>query len=346
MPKNPNQKQKLFRVFKMLLEQSDEAHPLSTERILELLSGFGIEAERKSIYSDIETLVSCGCDIEHQKGKNGGYYLASRDFALPELKLLVDAIQSSRFITLRKSGELIAKLERLTSVHEARALQRQVYVAGRVKTMNESIYYNIDALHTAISDGKCIRFRYFQWAVGDNLQISKKHRHDGQYYHVSPWALTWDSENYYLIGYEKRTHSIRHYRVDKMEQIGLTRGVREGREAFEALNIGTYARHVFGMFRGERQLVTLRCHEALAGVMHDRFGEDMMLRPDAEKGFFRLLAEVDVSPQLFGWLCGLGSGVAVMAPDTVRQQYLAHLRAVLSAQDAASSSTQDKLLRL
>ena len=330
MSKSPNQKQKLIRLMQLLYERTDEEHPASAETLIGWLAEYNVPAERKSIYSDLETLAACGCDIARRGGGAGGYFIAGRDFELAELKLLVDAVQSSRFITLRKSNELIRKIERLASAHQARGLQRQVYVAGRIKTMNESIYYNVDRIHAAISAGNAVRFRYFRWGVGRGLCIEKRYGRAGGWYEVSPWALTWDEENYYLVAYDAASGSIRHYRVDKMEGIESTERPREGAEAFQKTNPDAYARRVFGMFRGEEQAVTLRFSSHMVGVMRDRFGADLPLRPDEEEGWVRLTVTVDVSPQFYGWLCGLGDEVAPVAPDSVAEGYRAHLREILA----------------
>lgn len=328
MPRKQNQKQKVLRLAQILHERTDEAHVLSADELIACLEEYGIQAERKSIYTDIEALCQCGFDIERQGGRGGGYYLANRMFEQPELKLLVDAVQSSRFITHRKSHALINKVERLASSYQARALQRQVYVSGRIKTMNESIYYNIDRIHSAIAQGKQICFRYFEWTITPDLQVKKQFRRDGAQYTASPWALVWNSENYYLVAYDPMAAAIRHYRVDKMEQIGILDAARQGKEQFERQDVGQYAKHLFGMFGGAVETVVLRCENRLAGVMHDRFGGDMMLLPEDE-AHFRMQVEVAVSPQLFGWLCGLGAGVQIAEPKAVADQYRAYLQQVL-----------------
>ncbi len=235
MPKAANQKLKLLYLLKILNEKTDENHCLSTQELIEELALYDIKAERKSIYDDIECLNVFGYDVEYIKAqKGGGYYLAERDFELPELKLLVDAVQSSRFITQKKSWELISKIEKLAGPYEGKRLQRQVYVVGRVKAENESIYYNIDQIHKAIQDNAPITFTYLKW----NSKKELEPRRDGKRYEVSPWALTWKDENYYLIAYDDRQESIKHFRVDKMSRISeLSKESRKGGEAFERIDI-------------------------------------------------------------------------------------------------------------
>lgn len=331
MPKSPNQKLKLLYLYQILLQKTDEDHKISMEEILQALARCGVEAERKSIYSDIAALQDFGLDIMLQRGPGGGYYVASRDFELPELKLLVDAIQCSRFITQKKSDELIHKIESLTSEPQARILQRQVYIADRIKTMNESIYYNIDALHSAISAGVQITFQYFEWSLNFDAKdkIQKRYRHNGARYQVSPWALTWDDENYYMIAYEPISDSIRHYRVDKMEHIALTELQRQGKQLFrDRFNPADYSRKVFGMFSGEEKVVRLRCENRFIGVLRDRFGAELMVQP-LDEGYFAVNVTVAVSPQFFSWVFGLGGGVQILEPHDVRQQFQQQLKQLI-----------------
>ncbi len=331
MPKSPNQKLKLLYLYQILLQKTDEDHKISMEEILQALARCGVEAERKSIYSDIAALQDFGLDVMLQRGPGGGYYVASRDFELPELKLLVDAIQCSRFITQKKSDELIHKIESLTSEPQARILQRQVYIADRIKTMNESIYYNIDALHSAISAGVQITFQYFEWSLNFDAKdkIQKRYRHNGARYQVSPWALTWDDENYYMIAYEPISNSIRHYRVDKMEHIALTELQRQGQQLFrDRFNPADYSRKVFGMFSGEEKVVRLRCENRFIGVLRDRFGAELMVQP-LDEGYFAVNVTVAVSPQFFSWVFGLGGGVQILEPHDVRQQFQQQLKQLI-----------------
>lgn len=323
MAKNAHQKLKLLYLAKILTEKTDENNRLTMDELIAALAQFGIEAERKSIYDDIAALQDFGMDIMMQRGRNGGYYIASREFELPELKLLVDAVQCSRFITEKKSHELIHKVESLASEPQARALQRQVYISGRVKTMNEGIYYSIDRLHEAISAGTQIKFRYFEWALDYHAQppIQKHFRKDGAFYHISPWALTWDDENYYLVGFDSAADQIRHYRVDKMEQLEVLPEPREGRQHFEdAFDIVSYSRKMFGMFSGAEKTVTLVCENRFIGVIRDRFGADVMVRRHSDTQF-SVSVTVAVSPQFFSWVFGLGGAVTIVSPDEVRAAF-------------------------
>ena len=315
MAKSEGQKLKLLYLKKMLEEQSDELHPLNTQQILDYLAAHDIKAERKAIYNDILCLQDFGMDILHKPGRNGGYYLASREFELPELKLLVDAVQSSKFLTTKKSMQLISKLSQLTSNHEAGSLKRQVVVSGRVKTMNESIYYNVDRLHEAIAENSQIRFRYFEWGTD-----GKRHDRPG-IYEASPYGLIWDDENYYLVAHSQR-HGITHYRVDKMTAIETTGAPRYMDPEAKNLNAAAYGRNVFGMFGRETTTVRMRFHKNLAGVVIDRFGQDTMLIPDGEEHFIFSM-DIAVSPLFLGWLAGFGDRAKILSPQSVIDQFLA-----------------------
>lgn len=321
MPKSANQKGKILTLRRLLLERSDEEHPIPMGELVAALERQGISAERKSIYDDMDTLRQSGLDVQSRKGAHPGWFVGERRFQLAELKLLVDAVQSCKFITRRKSGALIHKLEGLTSVHQARQLQRQVYVAGRVKTMNESIYYNIDKLHAAISDNRAVSFRYFDY----NVYKEKVFRKEGRRYVVSPWGLLWDNENYYLVGCDHGKGAVRHYRVDKMASLSVTAFPRleDGRD----MDMTGYARKHFGMFSGREGEITLRCRRQLVGVVLDRFGQEIILAPDGQ-AHFTVTVPVVVSPQFLGWLFGLGDGVEIRAPQWAREAMEAQLAAV------------------
>lgn len=325
MPKSYGQKLKILYLAQLLCERSDESHPLTTKEIIDYLAVQGIHAERKSIYDDISALQNFGMDIIAIREKPGGYYLASRRFELAELKLLVDAVQASKFVTTKKSRELISKLETLTSHREAGQLHRQVIVAQRGKSSNEQIYYNVDEIYAAIAADRTIRFQYFEWSVRKEMVPRK----NGAYYEVSPWLLTWEDENYYLIAYDSAAGILKYYRVDKMLHLTVCETPREGRAVFDTLDIAGFAKKTFGMFAGDETMVILQCDASLTGVMIDRFGLDVAMRPDG-KDQIRVRANVAVSRQFFGWLAGLGSGVRIMSPPEIRAQYRQYLAEILA----------------
>lgn len=317
MPKKPNQKIKILYLMKIMLERTDEEHGLTIVEIAEALQEYGIEAERKTLYNDIETLQNFGFDIIPSRNKTVSYHVVSRDFELPELKLLVDAVQSSRFITHKKSNELIKKIESFASRYDAQKLQRQVFISNRIKTMNESIYYTVDYIHEAINRNVKVSFQYFSW----DEHKKRKLRHDGKQYIISPWALTWDDENYYMIGYDSQDKLIKHYRVDKMINISVTDEKRDGGELFENFDMALYSKQTFGMYGGREETVTLRCANDLAGVIIDRFGQDVTFT-NITNGHFDTRVRVFVSPVFLTWIMNFGDKISIVSPDSVRNDFI------------------------
>ena len=323
MARSTKQKQKLLYLLKILTEQSDEEHCLSTQALIDALAAYDVKAERKSIYDDIAQLIDFGYDIVLVKAKTGGgYYLAGRDFELAELKLLVEVVQSSKFLTQKKSRELIGKIEKLASKWDANKLQRQVYVANRIKTANESIYYIVDDIHRAIQNNEQISFQYLEW----NLEKKLVPRKSGKRYQVSPWALTCKDENYYLIAHDAAEDKIKHFRVDKMGDIQVLPDVRrEGSALFERFDIADYTNKTFGMFGGREETVTLLLENQLIGVVMDRFGKEAAVRK-RDDAHFSARVTVAVSGQFFGWLTGLGQGACLIAPAGIVEQYRQYLK--------------------
>ena len=313
MAKGNNQKLKLLYIVKIFSEKTDEEHGISIQELISLLNKYEVNADRKTLYQDFEELRRFGLEIESYKdGRNVYYHLLSRNFELPELKLLVDSVQASKFITEKKSNELIKKLESLVSSYEAKQLQRQVVLTGRVKAMNESIYYTVDKIHDAINEDRQITFQYFQW----NVKKEQELRHDGAWYHISPWALVWADENYYLIGYDGDNNKIKHYRVDKMLKLEITEDHRQGQQSFKEINLPNYSKGLFGMFGGNPTDVTLLCDNKLAGPIIDRFGKEIPMIP-VDETHFRTRVQVAASQQFTGWVIGLGKGIKVLGPESM-----------------------------
>lgn len=321
MAKSENQKLKLLYLLRILQRETDNEHALTMAEIIAKLHTSGISAERKSIYSDIEALRTFGIDIEKTTGKTTAYYIASRDFELPELKLLVDSVQSSKFLSERKSLSLIRKLERLTSEHEAKQLQRQVYVQNRVKSMNEAVYYTVDSIYTAIAQNCKLSFRYFKY----NLNKQREFRKNGAYYLVSPFALICDAENYYMLGYDSEKGKLKHYRVDKICAVKVTDIPREGTAVFAQTNMGHYNRKIFGMFTGEEVNVRMRFSNDIVDVILDRFGKEIIIVPDGSDHFITTTT-IMLSPQFYGWLSALGNMAQVLAPQAAVQGMIDHLQ--------------------
>lgn len=313
MAKSKGQRLRLLYLLDYLRQNTDEEHPATMGQLLRLLEEKSIPAERKSVYHDISALNEYGAQIQYRRGKNGGYYISRRDFELSELKLLVDAVLSCRFLTAKQSMDLIKKLAALSSSHEAALLRREIVLAGRLKQENSTIFQTIDLLHEAIAQGQKIRFRYFDWGVD-----LKKHFRPRSYT-ASPYALLWDDENYYLIA-NGQNHGMTHYRVDKMEELQVLNEPIDVTEESRKLHPGTYSKEVFGMYRGERTRVKLRFENSLAGVVVDRFGKDIMLIPHG-KNHFHLTVDVSVSPTFLGWIAGFGGRAAIVHPQKCVEEY-------------------------
>ena len=319
---------KTFYLLEILMERTDEDHPLNGTALVKILeSDYQIHVDRTTVYSQIRRISDAGVDIVCRDGRSGGYYVGSRQFELAELKLLVDAVQSSKFITKEKSDELIKKLGFLTNTANADELQRNVFICNRIKTENKEIYKSVDAIHAAIRDNHQIRFKYSRRNIEKKLIM----RHDGEDFYVSPWALTWDDENYYLVAYDAKAGTIKHYRVDKMMEVSDAGKERQGKESFENFDLADYARKTFGMYGGPDRNLTLEGEAYFADVIFDRFGLDVMMKPHGEKQFHASV-KVSVSPQFFGWLAGLNNGVRIIWPEDIREEYRVYLQKLIDAQ--------------
>ncbi len=313
MAKSENQKQKILVLLDLFKSKTDEEHGVTTSDIIDYLAEHGIKAERKTVYADLNTLKEYGYEISKEK-KDGNYYytLLDRDFQLPELKLLVDAVQASKFISAKKSSELIKKIENLASVYQAKQLQRQVFVSNRIKTNYENVYYNVDELNLAINENRKIKFDYYEWNLSKEMVLRKNgHKND-----ISPWSLAWDDENYYLVAFDGNSGIIKHYRVDKMRKIEILDEARDGREEFEEFDAAKYAKKVFGMFTGDEQRVKIQFDNKLIGVVIDRFGQDIMIIPKGVDQFV-VNVNVKVSNMFLGWIIGLGDGAKILEPESV-----------------------------
>jgi predicted DNA-binding transcriptional regulator YafY len=313
MPKSDNQKLKIFYILDYLQRNSHQNHPVRASELIEMLKNkYNIDCERKTVYSDISALQQYGIDIESVPGKNGGYYIASRNFELPELKLLIDAVQSSRYLTEKKSRELIEKLCNQCNEHDSKLLRRNVLVSGRVKSMNETIYYNVDAIQDAIAQNRQITFRYFDWDFGG------KRRYRDKTYQASPYGLCQDNENCYLLAWSER-YGVTHYRVDRMDRITVTEENRIPCPALTGKALNEHAERHFQMFSGQEVDVKLLFHRSLLNVVIDRFGKDTMLIPEGED-WFNFTVRVAVSPMFLSWVIGFGSKAKILYPQSVAEE--------------------------
>lgn len=319
MPKNENQKTKILYLLKILLENSDEENVLPMNKIIDSLATLGIKAERKSIYDDIECLRGFGYDIICQKGKKSGYYIGEREFELAELKLLVDSVQSSKFITKKKTAQLIKKIEGLTSKFYGKQLQRQVYVSDRVKMSNETVYYNVDKLHSAVACGVKIAFKYYEYNLDKKVSL----RNNGNDYIVSPYSLTFSDDNYYLISYYPKNKKLTHFRVDRMYDIRFLDEKNERIESVmsEDFNLGQYLKKTFDMFGGDAEQVSILCDNKLINAVIDKFGEEVRIRKEDSNNFVATV-NVHISPPFYAWLFTFGSLVKILSPQNVVDEFV------------------------
>lgn len=323
MPKSDNQKLKILYILDYLEKNSHENHLVRAAELIEMLDReHRISCDRKTVYSDIAALQDYGVDIVSVPGKNGGYYIASRNFELPELKLLIDAVQSSRYLTEKKSRELIEKLLTQCNEQDARLMKRNVLVSGRVKSMNETIYYSVDAIQEAIAQGKQISFRYFDWDFGGK----RKYREKG--YTASPYGLCQDNENCYLLALSQR-HGITAYRVDRMTDIAILDAPRTPCPALTGKALVDHANRLFQMYSGDATDVKMRFHKSLLNVVIDRFGKDTMLIPDGDD-HFNFTVKVAVSPMFLSWVMGFGNRAKILYPQSVADQLCQLCREAMS----------------
>lgn len=327
MARSENQKQKIYRLIEMFMSETDESHGLSMAEIIGRLSEYGITAERKSIYDDIITLGELGFDIVTLPTRPPKYTLSNRIFEMGELKMLVDAVESSKFITMAKSRELIAKLKLFAGRYHSGELTRQVYVEERIKTENDYSFDNIDTLHKAINENRAITFRYFDYTS----EKRRVYRHDGKRYTASPAALMLSDENYYLVAFDEDDLVSKNFRVDKMCEIEITSQPRNKTITEERFNPAEYSQKIFGMYGGSEELVTLECRERLAGVVIDRFGKDHTFFKTPFG--FKVTLRVMVSPTFFAWILGFGGDMRIIAPTAVREELLKRLRDTLEIYD-------------
>lgn len=326
MSRGANQKFKLLYLMQIMKEKTDHDHGITMPQILKELEKYEVGAERKSIYVDfLDMTERFGIEIEKEQiGRETFYHVESREFELAEVKLLIDAIHSSKFITESKSRELIEKIKKFVSEHQAKELQRQILIKDQVKSMNKSVFYTIDDIHVAMNNNKKVRFRYLKWDISKELVPV----HEGNYIEVSPWTLVWDDENYYLIAYDNKEQVIKYYRVDKMKEISLIEESRQGEEAFRQLDMVGFSKSTFGMFSGEKKRVKIKFANEKCGVMFDRFGTDISVRKVDDQTSM-ISVEVHVSQQFFGWLFGLGKDVTLVGPQEVVEQMKAEAELLL-----------------
>lgn len=322
MARSEKQKQKLLRVFEMLMRETDEEHGLTMTQIISRLGELGISAERKSIYDDFLVLEEIGYPVSKISAKPPEYTLDRRPLELAELKMLVDAVQVSKFVTSRKSREIISKLSIFAGAR-AKELSRQVYVEDRIKTANSATIYTIDEIHRAINEKKRLEYKYFDY----NANKEKVFRNGGEKYDVTPLSLMWSDENYYLVAFDERAGKIKNFRVDKMSAVCMSELPSSNNECIEGFDASEYSFRIFGMYGGREELVTMEFSEKLAGVVIDRFGMDeSFIKTDFG---FKVSMRLMVSPTFFAWILGFGENARILAPASVREELTERLEKTL-----------------
>ena len=317
------QKIKILYIMNILLNETDEAHPLNANDLIDRLAAMGIQAERKSIYADISTLIEYGLDIEKSEEYTGGYYIASKSFELAELKLLVDAISSSRFISENKARDLAKRVGSLGNIYDAAELSRQVVVANRNRGKSDKIFYAIDTIYRCIDENHKMSFKYYNWDVNKE----KEFRYDGKAITVSPACLLWFEENYYLVAYSDLREDIRYYRVDKMEEATELDEIRQGVSKIDRTEIARIASNSFGMYQGDNKTVSIMCDKSKVGIFIDRFGRDISIVTKGDMAKIRL--ELEVGPAFYGWLTGLGDNVYIDGPNDVKDDYKKYINDIM-----------------
>ena len=311
-----NNKSRILYILKILYEYTDEENTLSITEIIEMLEKQGIVAHRRTIMTDIESIEESGVDVITIKSTQNRYFIGNRHFELAEVKLLIDAVESSKLITQKKSTELIRKLTTLVSKHQASELDEHVYVDQRIKPENEEIYYTVDAIHSAINSSKQIEFKYYQY-TGRKEKIFKN---NGFVYSLSPYALIWSEDHYYAIGYCDKHGKISKFRVDRMANTIITEN--EILHKPVGFNIAEYAKSVFEMFDGETKTVELKCTNDLMDVIVDRFGENVKTH-ELGSNCFKAIVDISISPTFYGWVFGFGNNMSILAPIDVKNEYMA-----------------------
>lgn len=313
---------------RLFLERTDETHYIRMPEILSYLEENEIFVDRRTIYTDLDLLARAGFMVEGVKERGGyKYHLPKRTFDGNELKVLIDSVATSKFLTEKKSRDLISKIKSLGSSFDNEKMNRNIWLNRRIKSMNDKVLKNLDTINSAININSQIKFHYMKWTPKKELTFVRK----GEEYLVSPFAVTLTDDNYYLIAYDHKYKNLRHYRVDKMKSIKANYEPREGESDFKSFNIVEYSKKVFGMFSGKEEYVKLRCKNHLAGVFIDRFGKDVYMRPDTENpNSFIVTFDVNISPQFYAWLFGLGTSAEILSPDSVKQDFAEMTKSILS----------------
>ncbi len=324
-------KLKLLYILDYLQKNSDEEHPVGAEEIIEMLKEKGIECERKSIYSDVQSLKEYGLDVITVRYPKTGYCICTRDFELPELRLLIDAVQAANFITAKKTKELIKKIGTLCSASQAKTLEKQVYIEKRHKRKNEEIYYNIDIINRAIGSGKQIKFIYGKRKLDENgTEVITEEKE----LCVSPYALIWSNDHYYMVANNQKYDNLMHTRIDRMKKVEIVstnaRSFSEVSPYSKFFDSADYSGKIFNMFSGDTQALEISCDSSILEEMLDRFGEDLTIKAEADGATFILKTKCVISEGLVSWIMQFGKKIKVVSPESLKEQIAERARDILS----------------
>ncbi|MDR1563989.1 MAG: WYL domain-containing protein [Oscillospiraceae bacterium] len=317
MPGSANQKIKLLYLNDILLRETDEEHPLTANELCELLEQrYGIKAERKSIYADLNTLNEYGTEVQKTHYPRQGVFTSQHDFEPAELRMLMDAVQASSFISVRKTKKLLAKLGRTVSKYQAEDLQKHVFISKGVKSENEEIYYNIDKLQKAVNQGCKIKFTYHRRRIVNSIPVKDV----GKVFTFSPYAMIWNSDKYYLVGNYEKYDNLSHFRIDRIRKITLlkepVRPFCEVSEYEDVFDTADYASKLFNMYSGEEEQIELLCKNELLDVIIDRYGLNIPYK-QVDREHFSVRIKVQISEGLIAWLMEFGGGIRVLEPKSL-----------------------------
>lgn len=334
MATRQGQKIKLVRLAQILTRYTDEENPLTATALCDRLAAMGVTAERKAIYDDIEQLRLCGYDIVQSRGLKRGFFLASRDFELPEIYLLADAVRSAKFISAKKTRELISKLDGMLSVEQAQRREKHIYFDGAGKCDNEELYYLIDGINSAIEQRRKISFKYSIRELDEARQTVWKTKE----MKISPYAMTWQDDHYYLIGNNEKYDNLLHLRIDRMRKLSITeepiRPYSQVCGYSERFDTADYTSKLFQMHGGSISTIGLRCSRSILEPILDRFSERVFIRNVSET-HFEFSIDVAVSEALVSWIVSYGDRIEVLSPEALREKVTERARQVLSVYRAA-----------
>lgn len=308
-----------LKIWEILNRETDEDHPMGTETLRARLAECGIEAHRTTIYEDIRLLNECGYEVMSRRGRSNQYYVLDRSFSNPEIHILLDAVQAASFITTRKTEEMVDKIADLAGSQKALVLKKNIVQFNTTKNSNESIYYNVNEIVTAINQGRKIIFLYFDYDQSHH----RVYRRDGHHYVVSPVATVFDDGHYYLVIYDKRYDKMSNYRIDRMDRVEIIEEPADLPLEEMFFDIASYKKSMFGMFSGTSTAVTIEIHRSLMDAVFDLFGEKTKLLSNG-KDTVRFTVDVQVSDLFFGWCCSFGDKLKLLEPSQVVEQFKAY----------------------